>query len=417
VVLRRWYGNYSCAATGGYGDAFLDPQAPTHPSGLHGGGGMTAPFVALASDGSDATCDGSGDVAAAVVASRPAPPASFTGRPAGVASRRTYNGFCLGGPDEWSYPGYRFDSAGARASVDAMIAATASDTVEVIVQWYYENVTSTEIYPITDIANPLRTSTDDELASIIQYAHSRGLQVIVTPMLDPDWTLPAQNWCRDNSSSTCFWRGELGTFWGDDCSPGSQWDAWFSGYTSMLVHYARLSQTLNVESFLISHELQVANMHCADLWYDVLAAVRAVFTGSISAAFESPVLGRLPSVPWVANNTGRDSLDYVGARRRTPKRRHAHCVIPPPRPTARRHRLLLWTASPAWVQRHVPHGAAVGGHPAGHPDRGGAGAAAAVPHLQRRHGQANYVHRGGLDGAPVDVVVSPRQAEAEAGWL
>lgn len=133
-------------------------------------------------------------------------------------------------------------------------------------------------------------------------------------MLDPDWTLPAQNWCRDNGTagSGCYWRGELGIFWGGDCSPGGQWYEWFQGYSAMLVHYARLSQSLGVESFLISHELQAANVHCSELWYDILAAVRAVYNGSVSAAFEAPVLGGLDRVPWAGNQPGRDSLDYVG---------------------------------------------------------------------------------------------------------
>jgi len=325
VVLRRWYGNYSCGATGGYGDAFLAPTATPHASGLHGSNGMTAVFVALASDGSDGPCDGSADVAAAVAASRPAPPAGAVLRKGtGGKSRRMYNGFCLGGPDEWSYPGYRFDSAGARASVDAMIDATGADTVEVIVQWYYSNVSSTEIYPITDVANPLRTSTDDELTSIIEYSHAQGLQVIVTPMLDPDWTLPAQNWCRDNSSAGCYWRGELGMFWGDNCSVGTPWGTWFAGYTAMLVHYARLSQSLGVEGFLVSHELQTANRHCSDLWFALLADVRAVYNGSVSAAFEAPILGTYHMSPWISELTTVGVDCYFGLPGLPPGWNHTH---------------------------------------------------------------------------------------------
>jgi hypothetical protein len=106
-----------------------------------------------------------------------------------------------------------------------------ADSVEVIVQWYFANVTDTQTYAITDYASPLRTSTDDEIASIISYAHSKvsartitiaglstdvsnarqGMKTLLTPMLDPDWALPAQNWCRDHGETVgCFWRGQDG---------------------------------------------------------------------------------------------------------------------------------------------------------------------------------------------------------------
>ena len=50
------------------------------------------------------------------------------------------------------------------------------DAVEVVVQQYTSSLSSTEIYPITDSTNPLRTATDDELVGILTLATRRGNQ-------------------------------------------------------------------------------------------------------------------------------------------------------------------------------------------------------------------------------------------------
>ena len=139
--------------------------------------------------------DGSAAVAAAVRAAALAPATAVT---AAIGQRATYNGFVFGGPDQWSSPSFRYDSAGAAQSLRNMQETSGADTAEIIVQWYVTDVNSTEIYPITDTANPLRTSTDDELLAIIAQAHRLGLKTVLTLMLDPDWTLIPQNWCRGN---------------------------------------------------------------------------------------------------------------------------------------------------------------------------------------------------------------------------
>lgn len=104
---------------------------------------MTTPWPSLAADGSDAACDGSGAVAAALRASMPATASRRNG------TRRAYNGYVFGGPDEWSSPSYRYDSSGAFDSLEQMRRAGA-DTAEIVVQWYFENISSTAIYAITE---------------------------------------------------------------------------------------------------------------------------------------------------------------------------------------------------------------------------------------------------------------------------
>lgn len=151
VVLRRWYGgsgaDSACSAHGGYGTSFLAPgdaQSEEFARGLR-------QYVALSKGGADAFCDGSAAVTAAVAAAA-APPnraKSRPSRPSGpmtaprpyakrtltphVRTNRTFNGFVFGGPDEWSSPSYRLDSAGAAASLASMVS-TGADSIEIIVQ-------------------------------------------------------------------------------------------------------------------------------------------------------------------------------------------------------------------------------------------------------------------------------------------
>jgi hypothetical protein len=123
VVLRRWYGNYSCAATTesgrGYGSAFIAPPSS----------GMPLAWVPQMSSG-DALCDGSASIIAAQAVEMAA---ASTATHTGTSNRRAYNGFVFGGPDQWSSPSYRYDSPGAAASLEAL-AATGADTAEIIVQ-------------------------------------------------------------------------------------------------------------------------------------------------------------------------------------------------------------------------------------------------------------------------------------------
>jgi hypothetical protein len=283
VVLRRWYGNYTCEEDGGYGPAFLhptlDPALEQHQS---------KSWVDIAG-AADMECDGSMAIHRSLQQLH-ADMGVSNDTVLRSTQKRTWNGYVFGGPDEWSYPGYRYDSYGAQLSLETL-ATIGADSVEIIAQWYFNNVTDTTMYPITDVNNPLRTSTDDELTAIIQRAHNAGMQVILTPMLDPDWLLPAQQFCRDTTNPGCYWRGQIGLFWPDnECGPGSAYAEWHGNYASFVLHYARLAQTLGVEAFLISHELEHANWNCPDLWLSLIAQVRQVYGGKISAALQPSVL-------------------------------------------------------------------------------------------------------------------------------
>ena len=303
VVLRRWYGNYTCPADGAFGAAFSGADGPLNLGDLR-----------------DAQCDGSADLLSArrnlhdALGGQPTPAQRAkaqaaivdvtVSRPYSTAAmrhkktRRTFNGWCLGTPDEWSSPFYRLGSEGSLASLDDMVTSTGADSVEIIAQWFFKNVTDTELYPITDTASPLRTSTDDELAVFVAAARARHLKTIFTLMLDPDWLLPAQAGCRDHTLPGCYWRGQIGALWPDDCTAGSAWATWHENYRAATLHYARLAQAWGMDALLLSHELYNPSTHCPALWTRLLSDVRAIFTGAVSSVLASSPADVAAQAPW-----------------------------------------------------------------------------------------------------------------------
>jgi len=218
-------------------------------------------------------------------------------------TRRSFNGFCSGAGGEWSSPFYPVASPGSLQSLDDMVNSTGADSVEIVVQWYFDNITDTEIYPITDPGSPLYTPSDADLGTYAAAIRSRGLKTVFSFMLDPNWLLPAQYGCRGNHTPPCYARGAIGVLWPDDCSAGSQWANWHAGYAEATLRYARLASQWGLDAFLLTHELAVPNLHCPELWATLLVQVREVFKGAVSAVlyFETTP----ENAPWVA------SLDFL----------------------------------------------------------------------------------------------------------
>ena len=76
------------------------------------------------------------------------------------------------------------------------------------------------------------------------------------------------------------------------------------------MRYASLAQAWGVDAYLLSHELMRATEVCPDLWAAQLSAVRGVFKGEVSTAFNPDGPSILPaavsSAPWV------QALDWIG---------------------------------------------------------------------------------------------------------
>jgi len=149
------------------------------------------------------------------------------------------NGYVFGW-GEWTHPNTTVEEA--MRSLDSL-ATTGANSVEFTPMWYFNAQNSTEMYPIgwgcgdnatqasfppTTACNstndPLRTVRDADLATLIDYAKSIGLEPVVSPMLDPDYHHFHPFWTRDCNPNP--WRGTIGTPWGSNCSSESPWALW-----------------------------------------------------------------------------------------------------------------------------------------------------------------------------------------------
>lgn len=123
---------------------------------------------------------------------------------------------------------------------------------------------------------PMRNASTPTLASVaasVAQAQAAGLRVILRPMIDPDWNLPANN--PDAVS-----RSAIGAHFTAD-----MWPSWWGNYSAFLLPWARLGAQLKVDGFCLGAELASTEGQ-AQAWRDIAAAVRAVF----SAAGQSPLV-------------------------------------------------------------------------------------------------------------------------------
>jgi hypothetical protein len=167
------------------------------------------------------------------------------------------------------------DLSGYERCIDE-IAAVGADTVSIVVDVRQENGSSTQIF-----IDQRYTATAAQLTSLVKYAKSRKLRVLLMPIVllhNP----------RGNE-----WRGTL--------KPES-WDDWFASYREMIKHYAAVAQAGGVDIMVVGSEL-VSSESRLDQWSRTIRAVRNVFSGKVTYSANWDAYTRVPF--W-------DQLDLVG---------------------------------------------------------------------------------------------------------
>lgn len=171
-----------------------------------------------------------------------------------------------------------YDPAGNAYQTVDYLASVGVDTVAVVTTWFQDTLTDTVMY-----ADPHATPSDVQLVALIDYAHSKGLKVMLKPHIDP----------------LTGWRAHF-----DPTNPA----AWFQHFENdFILHYARLAEAHHVELYCLGAELD--SMTAAtyeDEWEDIIADVRAVYHGKLTyAATEGKIRGNDLSVHFW------QSLDYA----------------------------------------------------------------------------------------------------------
>lgn len=140
-------------------------------------------------------------------------------------------------------------------SVD-QIAALGFDTVLFVVDPRQENGTSNRIY--MDVR---MTPGPEALQKLIRHAKSRGLRVMLMPIV-----------LLDSPKDESEWRGNI--------SPQS-WPKWWESYREMANHYAWIAEGTGVDLLIIGSEL-ISTENKTDEWRRVISGVREVYHGRIT---------------------------------------------------------------------------------------------------------------------------------------
>lgn len=176
--------------------------------------------------------------------------------------------------EQWGHPNATYDSAWANESLD-VITAVGATHIRIIATAYVSWTGSPIVFTRNSSASPLRTATDAELRAAIQAARSRGLEVLLAPILDLDW---------DNSSNTRLWwatgsvsRGGIGANFSVD-----EWADFFASYTAWVMPLAQLAAEEGVSTFSVGDELDFVFLQviCAAMrWLVPLSETLATSAG------------------------------------------------------------------------------------------------------------------------------------------
>ena len=134
---------------------------------------------------------------------------------------------------------------------------TGANSVTLVLQFMQDSQNSSSVYPRDTMPSSAA------LGSVIDYAHSLGLSVILAPHVDA-------------------WSG----VWRADINPADR-NAWFASYVSQLTPIAQTAQAHGAEALVVGTELITlsANDQYADNtphWRNLIAQLRGIYSGKLS---------------------------------------------------------------------------------------------------------------------------------------
>jgi hypothetical protein len=174
-----------------------------------------------------------------------------------------------------NFNAYTPDAYGTPASDASLerLAASGSDSVEIVTTWYQLTSLSNQIG-----VDPGQTATDAAVVHAIRKARALGLKVTLKPHVNViDGT----------------WRGAI--------KPTDR-DAWYASYQAMLDHYAAMARTERISMFVVGTELKTMSPDTTR-WQAIVKRVRSKFPGKLTYAANYDEFEQVKF--W-------DRVDYVG---------------------------------------------------------------------------------------------------------
>jgi hypothetical protein len=145
-----------------------------------------------------------------------------------------------------------------KQSLDEIVSVGA-DTVKFVVDARQENGRSARIY--LDLR---MTPSADQLSDLIKYAKSKGLRVILMPIVLLDNPIGDE------------WRGKISPL-----EDNGGWYEWWESYRAMLGYFAWIAQLNNVDVLVIGSEL-VSTQSNVEEWTKTINKVRETFKGRLT---------------------------------------------------------------------------------------------------------------------------------------
>ena len=153
-----------------------------------------------------------------------------------------------------------FESTEAYDSLNNLKEKTGANLIALVPNGLQETPQSEEIFYTTEA-----TVSDQELISMIQYAHEIGLQVALKPTVN----------CKNGT-----WRAHINFFDKDvPCEP--KWSNWFAAYTAFQLHYARIAEETGCEIFLAGCEMVMSERRVSE-WRKLIADIKKIYSGPVS---------------------------------------------------------------------------------------------------------------------------------------
>lgn len=154
-------------------------------------------------------------------------------------------------------------AAARRADIPRMLAL-GIDTVALNIAIYQESFASTRVFQ--DVVG---TPEDLEIVELVEDLHRVGLSVLLRPVLE----------CWDSSPRKDIRFPADGIGHIEGIAP-RYWEAWSASYGAAILHYARIAARTGCRLFSVGAEL-FASEEDEDGWHRLLAAVRAVYPGTV----------------------------------------------------------------------------------------------------------------------------------------
>jgi hypothetical protein len=170
-------------------------------------------------------------------------------------------------------------AAKAAAQLDHL-AQLHVNSVAFVFPIYQAGWTATTVY-----GDPVSTPSASNMRTFIRAAHQRHMRVMLRPLLD-----------EASLHTAGKWRGQL--------APSST-GAWFASYQSLLMGYAQLAQSENVESIDVGTEFD-SLQSSTQQWLNLIAAVRGAYRGQLTYSANWAI--SYPSFGWALDFLSIDAF-------------------------------------------------------------------------------------------------------------